>query len=78
MTATPKGWPGETTEQVMWRVRSTMEGRKLPALDTRTYNAVYECVFEVLHREYTRPGFAGPNAELTGRPLADGPGSAKG
>lgn len=54
---TPEGWPGETTEQIMSRILSTMRGRGLTRFDVRTYNAVYECVFEVLHREHSRPGF---------------------
>ena len=48
---TPNSWAGKTTEKIMGRVRSTYEGRGLSPLQTREYNAIYECVFEVLFRE---------------------------
>lgn len=60
---TPKGWPGDMTEAIMSRIRSTMKGRGLTALDTRTYNAIYECIFEVLHREHSWPGFVVPGEQ---------------
>lgn len=52
---TPDNWAGSTTEQIMSRIRSTMKGRGLDELGVRTYNAVYECVYEVLFRESSWP-----------------------
>lgn len=47
---TPNNWSGRTTEFIMSRIKTTLEGRKIAPLDTPTYNAIYEVVFEVLFR----------------------------
>lgn len=52
---TPNNDAGRVTELIMLRLRSTLSGRQLPELDTRTHNAVYECIYEVLFRESTHP-----------------------
>lgn len=48
---TPNNQAGKMTEFIMHRIRTTLEGRKLPQLETRIYNSVYECIYEVLFRE---------------------------
>lgn len=52
---TPNGWPEETAEKIMWSVINTLRGRLLPhSLGELTYNAIHECVLEVLRSEYMK------------------------
>lgn len=54
---TPDNDAGRWTEQIMLRIRSQLTGRGLPALDTRTYNTVYESIYAVLFNELNRPHY---------------------